>query len=90
MGKGKIFAVMFFRTETEMCVPNAKPNKWVNTHNKIFENGFDALQCYSNTRCPASQLIDAEDEYELQCKMGEMYLNFQDKEWLNKNLYPFL
>ena len=83
------YALMLFETELKLGV-STTPNKWVNTANYVFEDGLEALNTYANTPCPASQLIEAEDDYELKCKMGEMILNYQDEEWLNENLYPFI
>jgi len=88
MSKRK-YAVMLFETEINLGV-SVTPNRWVNYRNIYFDNGIEALDCYANTRCPASQLVDGVDDYELQCKMGEMMLNYMDEEWLNKNLYPFM
>lgn len=83
------FAVMLFETEISLGISNT-PNKWVNTKNILFKNGSKALECYANTPCPASQLVAAKDDYALQCKMGEMILNYQNEKWLNDNLYPYL
>jgi len=83
------YALMLFETELKLGI-SSTPNKWVNTANYLFENGLEALNAYANTPCPASQLIEAEDDYELKCKMGEMMLNYQNEKWLNENLYPFL
>ena len=85
----KKFAVMLFETEMNLGNSNC-PNKWVNTHNYYFENGTEALNCYAETPCPASQLIEAKDDFELKCKMGEMMMNFRDEQWLNENLYPYI
>ena len=64
------------------------PNRWVNIENKYFDNGSEALNYYTNYGSQFSELIDADDMYELKCKMGEMMLNYRDEEWLNKNVYP--
>ena len=85
----KKFAVMLFDTEINLGV-SATPNKWVNYKNVYFNNGVEALDYYSNTPCPASQLIDGVDDYELQCKMGEMMLNYMDDKWIEENLIPYL
>lgn len=85
----KKFAVMLFDTEINLGV-SATPNKWVNYKNVYFDNGVEALHYYSNTMCPASQLIDGVDDYELQCKMGEMMLNYMDDKWIEDNLLPYL
>jgi hypothetical protein len=86
---GKVYAVMLFETEIEHNGVG-EPNKWVNTSNAYFENGSKALEYYTNTPCPASQLIDATDKEELRAKMGQMILNYMDSDWLDKNLYPYL
>ena len=83
------FAVMLFETELELGVSNS-PNKWVNTHNQYFNNRLDALNYYAWTPNPASQLIESNDDFELECKMGEMMLNYRDEKWLNENLYPYI
>lgn len=43
-----------------------------------------ALCLYANTRCPASQLIEAESEEELELKIKEMKENFKNKERIDK------
>ncbi len=83
------YAVMLFHTEMELGKGNT-PGNWINTQNFITDDPKKALFLYSEIPCPASQLIKAEDDYELKCKMGEMILNFMDEEWLNKELYPTL
>lgn len=80
---------MQFRTELELGVSN-HPGKWVNTVNTFYNDGATALDAYANTPCPASQLIQGTDEYDLKAKMGEMMLNYRDEEWLNEHLYPYL
>lgn len=85
----KVYAVMLFMTEMEMGISQI-PNKWINTKNYRFNNGQDALDFYANTPCSASQLIDANSEEELVSKMNEMILNYQNEQWLQDNLYPYL
>ena len=85
----KYWALMLFNTELELGISN-KPNKWVNTKNFYFNRGIDALEAYSNTPNPASQLIDATSQEELVKNMEEMLQHFNDKKWLEENLYPCL
>lgn len=87
--KKKVFAVMLFNTEIELGISNT-PNKWVNTKNYKFNDGAAALDFYANTPCPASQLIDANSEEELVEEMNTMIKNYQDENWLENNLYPYL
>lgn len=85
----KVYAIMLFDTKWNLGTSD-KPNQWVNIDNVYTDNGLEAITLYSNIKNPASQLIEGNDIYEIQCKMGEMSMNFQNEEWLNKCLYPFL
>lgn len=85
----KYWAVMFFNTEIELGISN-QPNKWINTGNSFFTNGLSALDTYANTKNPASQIVDGETKEELANNMEEMNNNFNNINWLNENLYPYL
>ena len=85
----KIFALMLFFSEFELGI-SQNPNKWVHTRTIRYPNGFEALEAYANTRCPASQLIRATSEEDLQAQEEEMRKNFQDQQWLETVLYPCL
>jgi hypothetical protein len=82
-------AVMFFYRESDLGI-SANPSKWVNTNIAYFNDGMQALECYANTRCPASQLVSEETEEELKQAIEQMKKNYNDQQWLNDNLYPFL
>ena len=86
----KYWGVMLFFTGLEMGQENAKPNQWVNTNNVYFTNGTEALNYYANTPCPASQIVDGVSPEDLANNMYEMVENYQNEEWLNKELYPYL
>lgn len=88
----KFFSVMMFYRNGELGIPEevADPNEWNNTRNVDTEDGQLALDVYANTRCSASQLIEAQSREELEAKKKEMIENFKNKEWLDKNLYPYL
>lgn len=43
-----------------------------------------ALTLYSETPCPASQLIEANSEEELEAKIEEMKQNYKNPEWVSK------
>lgn len=87
--KKKYFAVLFFNTELEIGKSN-NPNKWVCTGIKKFTDGAQALYVYANTPNPASQLIDAYSQEELNNKIQEMFDNYNNQKWLNEHLYPYL
>lgn len=88
MGRKK-FALMLFETELDLGISN-QPGKWVNTKNIKYDKGIDALEAYANTRCPASQLVDAPTDEELDKEIEQMRKNYQDEKWLEENLYPYL
>jgi hypothetical protein len=83
------YAVMFFETELTLGM-STTPGKWHNTKTVYTDNGYEALNIYANTPCPASQLLKANTEEELEMQINEMKNNFKDEDWLNENLYPFL
>ena len=87
--KHRWWALMLFFTEMELG-RSETPGRWVNTQNVIYTNGTAALEAYANTRCPASQLIDADDEEQLWAEINQMKKNYEDDEWLEKNLYPYM
>lgn len=76
--------------EEQLKLRNLTGNEWVNVHNIPFEDHLSALDAYSNIQCPASQLISAHSREDLTQKMNQMVLNYQNKEWLDENLYPYL
>lgn len=88
----KFYCVMMFYQNGDLGIPSdvADPNEWTNTRNATFTDSQAALDCYANTSCPASQLIEADTEEELKSKQKEMAKNFQDREWLEEHLYPYL
>jgi len=70
--------------------PDNTPYNWTNTQNIYFTNGVEALNAYTNTPCPASQLISEETKEQLLTQMNNMIKNYNSKTWLNNNLLPFL
>ena len=90
--EAKFFVVMLFYQASKLGIPRevADPNQWINTKNIQFNDSFSALECYANTPCPASQLIEASSMRELINKMSEMISNFGNADWLRENLYPCL
>lgn len=83
----KYYCVMLFFEESDITGNTRREKEeWINTRNVYFRNGTMALEYYANTRCPASQLIDAENIEELVKKRNQMLLNFKDEKFL-KNLH---
>ena len=85
----KYFALMLFFSEFELGI-SQNPDKWVHVQTILYPDGFTALEAYANTRCPASQLIRATSEEDLRQQEEEMRRNFQDRKWLETELYPTL
>ena len=85
----KRYALMLFETEFNLGISN-QPTKWVNFANRLYSRGFDALEAYANTMCPASQLVDGETPEELEQAMLEMVEHYKDEKWLEENLYPYM
>lgn len=86
----KYYALMLFETEKTLGI-SENPNKWINTKTMDFKNdGEKALFMYCNIPNPASQLLDAESEEELEQQKLQMLQNFNDQNWLNENLYPYI
>ena len=55
-----------------------------------FHSKLDQLDCYANTLCPASQLIEADSEEEFNEKVEQMKKDFSNQKWLEDNIYPFI
>ena len=86
----KYYALMLFDTEKTLGI-SQNPNKWINTKTIDFKNdGEKALFMYCNIPNPASQLLDAESEEELEQQKLQMKENFKNQDWLNKNIYPYI
>lgn len=79
---------MLFNNRLELY--GGDPRVWENTQTLYFDYGGLALNAYSNIPNPASQLIEAYSQEELEEKIKQMRENFKDQNWLDKNLYPYL
>ena len=44
---------------------------------------------YANVMCPASQMFECEEE-ELKATLDDLHTKFDDEEWLDKNIYPYV
>lgn len=89
--KKKYYAVMYFYSTYALgLVDSIYEETWVLKKIDYFEDGMLALQAYSSTPCPASQLLEAPTKELLQKKVKEMEENFKDSYWLDKNIRPFI
>lgn len=74
------YAIMIFESEIESGF-GTHPNKLINSKNLYFNNGIQALQAYINLPINRKYtfLISGNDDYELQCLMGEKILQYSNK-----------
>lgn len=80
----KFYMVMLFFSEWEIGASDRR-DVFVNVKN--INCGLDrqlALDLYSNIRCPASQLIQADSLEELDKERMKMIDNFNNPDWVNE------
>ena len=56
---------------------------------KVFPNRFTQMEVYANTMCPASQIFECEEE-DVDKTVENLHNQFDDENWLDKNVYPFI
>lgn len=78
----KYYAFMPFWHWSEVMDERPKDSDFVLGNIVRTTDSLVALSLYSETRCPASQLVEA--------KIEEMKQNFKNNDWLETNLYPCL
>lgn len=87
----KFYAVAFFYLAQEIGIDaDVITEPFIYRNTAVFNNKTDQLNCYANTMCPASQLLEANTEKELKEKIRKLRNNFRNNEWLEKNIYPYL
>jgi hypothetical protein len=87
----KFYAVAFFYSAQEIGIDaDVITEPFIYRNTAVFNNKTDQLNCYANTMCPASQLLEANTEKELKEKIRKLRNNFRNNEWLEKNIYPYL
>lgn len=87
----KFYAVAFFYSAQEIGIDaDVITEPFIYRNTAVFNNKTDQLNCYANTMCPASQLLEANTEEELKEKIRKLRDNFRNNEWLEKNIYPYL
>ena len=57
---------------------------------RVYNNPTDQLEAYANTMCPASQTFEANSEEELEENIKDFNIKFEDENWLEKNIYPYI
>lgn len=87
----KFYAVAFFYSAQEIGIDaDVITEPFIYRNTAVFNNKTDQLNCYANTMCPASQLLEANTEKELKEKIRKLRDNFRNNERLEKNIYPYL
>lgn len=96
MSKNTVFGVYFAYHKSEVLpndicedpnTPNYPPS--IARVGK-YSSYSDAVNAYANTRCPASQIIEAIDNVDFEKKVNELKQNFLNEKWLEENIYPYI
>ena len=56
---------------------------------RVFTDKLIQMEVYANTMCPASQIFDCEEE-NIDKTVEKLNNQFDDENWLEKNVYPFI
>lgn len=56
----------------------------------LYSTPLAQLESYANTRCPASQTFEASSKEEVEKIVEDFKNKFEDKKWLEDNIYPYL
>lgn len=80
---------MLFYTPNEIGVEDCNES-FCDPIIRMYSNKGDAIIAYANTQCPASQLIEANSQEELEVAIEQMKSNYKDEDWLEANLYSYL
>lgn len=89
MKENKLFALMLFYAPEELGVEDCNES-FCDPIIRTYSDKVDAMMAYANTQCPASQLIEANSQEELEVLIEQMKNNYKDEDWLETNLYPYL
>ena len=57
---------------------------------RVYDNPGAQLDAYANTPCPAFQCFEADSEEEIKQKVEEFKNNFENEEWLEEHIYPYI
>lgn len=91
MQTNKHYAVVLYVDMYDMgIVPTSLKTRFHNCGVRYFKDKKSALDFYANYPCPASQFIEADTEEELQEKIKEMDRNFENEEWIETEILPYL
>ena len=85
----KYYAFMPFWHWSEIMDERPEDSEYVLGNIVRTTDSLVALSLYSETPCPASQLIEADSEIELEAKIEEMKQNFKNPEWVS-NLKEYI
>lgn len=54
---------------------------------RVYTSKFEQLNCYANTPCSESLTFEANSKEEIEQKVEELKNNFENEDWLSKNIY---
>lgn len=90
----KIYGVYFAYSKYEVGFEEDNPNISMYPNNlarvRTYNSAFEQIEAYANTPCAASQLITANSRKEFEEKVKQMRQNFDDPEWISKNIDPYV
>lgn len=83
--------VLFYESEYNANVPPYRVNVFVRQKPpRRFSDLTQAMDCYSNTPCPASQIIHGNSVEEMESLTEERDRMMADEDWVEENLEPLL
>lgn len=56
---------------------------------RVFTDKLTQMEVYANTMCPASQIFECNEE-DIDKAIEKLNNQFDDENWLEKNVYPFI
>lgn len=84
------FAVIFYHSHEELGIKDKSPFRFNARSEYRTLDSRNAFNIYANTQCPASELIQAHSQEELEGLIAQSKKNHLDPDWTKENLIPYL
>ena len=93
--KKKVYGIYFAYSKYDVLpeeLYNEDPTNYPSGLARVvkYRNRGDQLSAYANTCCPASQCVTANSEKEFNEKIAKLKENFNNPEWVNKHIDPYV
>lgn len=82
------YAVLEFRNELELGISDTP--QWSNTETYKFSSFNEANNALSNSKCDVAILLGSDTKDELLQDIIRTQQDFNDPDWVNQNISPFL